>query len=271
MATTPAPSFLDATTWSALGEGRYQGTVHTSWYQGRGAFGGVLAGAVLRSMMRELNDAARSPRSFTVHFSAPVTEGEVLLTVRTERAGRQVTHLTARLEQQGQVACVASATFAVSRQTSLVYQQVKVPEAPPAADVPSVPEDAPLPAFGRHFEFRWFAGVPFSGAAEARMGGWIRPRVPTSLDAPLAVALLDAFPPSPSARVEGFCNLATMDLTVHFYAPLPPQGASPEAFWLRTAHSRQASEGYADDLAELWDAEGRLLAQCRQMVAVFPG
>jgi len=77
---TPAPSFLDATTWTALGEGRYQGTVHTSWYQGRGAFGGVLAGAVLRSMMRELNDVARAPRSLTVHFSAPVTEGEVLLT-----------------------------------------------------------------------------------------------------------------------------------------------------------------------------------------------
>jgi len=268
---TPAPSFLDATTWTALGEGRYQGTVHTSWYQGRGAFGGVLAGAVLRSMMRELNDVARAPRSLTVHFSAPVTEGEVLLTVRTERAGRQVTHLTARLEQQGQVACVASATFAVSRQTSLVYQQVKVPEAPPADEVPSVPEDAPLPVFGRNFEYRWFAGVPFSGAPEARMGGWIRPRVPTPLDAPLAVALLDAFPPSPAVRVDGHCNLATMDLTVHFHAPLPPEGASPESFWLRTAQSRQASEGYADDLAELWDAEGRLLAQCRQMVAVFPG
>jgi acyl-CoA thioesterase len=261
--------FLHATTWNALGEGRYQGHIRPEWFQGRGAYGGMLGGALLRSMMRELNEPARAPRSLTVHFCAPVTEGEASLVVRTERAGRQVTHLSARMEQAGQVTCLASATFATSRETPLGYTDARPPRVPPPDDVPSVPS-AMLPTFGAQFDYRWCVGaVPYSGAAEARVGGWIRPRVPTPLDAPLVVGLLDAFPPAAFARVDGFCNGATMDYTAHFYAPLPLD-ASPEAFYLRTGHSRHAAHGYADDLAELWSRDGQLLAQLRQMAAVFP-
>jgi acyl-CoA thioesterase len=269
-ANTSESPFVTATTWNALGEGRYQGHIRSEWFQGRGAFGGMLGGALLRSMMRELNDPARAPRSLTVHFCAPVTEGEASLAVRTERAGRQVTHLSARLEQAGQVACLASATFATSRETPLVYTDARPPRVPPPDDVPSTPSEL-LPTFAAHFEYRWCLGaVPFSGAAEARVGGWIRPRVPAPLDAPLVVGLLDAFPPASLARVEGFCNGATMDFTAHFYTPLPLAHAAPDAFYLRTGHSRHAAHGYADDLAELWSQDGQLLAQLRQMAAVFP-
>ncbi len=269
-ANIPESPFVTATTWSALGEGRYLGHIRPEWFQGRGAYGGMLGGSLLRSMMRELNDPARAPRSFTVHFCAPVVEGEASITVRIERAGRQVTHLSARLEQAGQVACFASATFATSRETSLVYTDARPPQVPPAAEVTPMPNEK-LPGFGAQFEYRWCVGAEaFSGAAEARVGGWIRPRVPTPLDAPLVVGLLDAFPPAAFARVRGFCNGATMDYTAHFYAPLPLTGAEPDAFYLRTGHSRHAAGGYADDLAELWSQEGQLLAQLRQVAAVFP-
>jgi len=270
MTTPPSESpFVTATTWSPLGEGRYQGDILPAWFQGRGAYGGMLGGALLRSMMRELNDPARAPRSFTVHFCAPVAAGEALVTVRLERAGRQVSHLSARLEQGGQLACFASATFATSRETPLVYTDAQPPKVPPPGDVPPTPSEV-LPTFGAHFEYRWCVGaVPYTGAAEARVGGWIRPRVPTPLDAPLVVGLLDAFPPASFARVDGFCNGATMDYTAHFYAPLPLEGRQ-DAHYLRTGHSRHAAGGYADDLAELWSEDGRLLAQLRQVAAVFP-
>lgn len=262
--------FVTATTWSPLGEGRYRGDVRPEWFQGRGAYGGVLGGALLRSMMRELNEPAREPRSLTVHFCAPVGEGEAVLTVRVERAGRQVSHLSARLEQGGQVACLASATFALSRETSLVYSEARPPKVPPPAEVRTTPSEL-LPVFGRQFEYRWCVGAaPYSGAAEARVGGWIRPRVPTPLDAPLVVALMDAFPPAAFTRVEGFCNGATMDYTVQFHTPLPLAGAAPDAFYLRTGESRWAAEGYADDQAELWSEDGRLVARFRQLAAVFP-
>ncbi|PTL77108.1 acyl-CoA thioesterase II [Vitiosangium sp. GDMCC 1.1324] len=268
--TSESSPFVTATTWSPLGEGRYLSHIRPEWFQGRGAFGGMLGGSLLRSMMRELNEPARAPRSLTVHFCAPVTEGEATLSVRLERAGRQVTHLSARVEQAGQVACLASATFALSRDTPLVYTDAKPPRAPPPSDVRPMSSEM-LPTFAAHFDYRWCVGaVPFSGAKEARLGGWIRPRVPTPLDAPLVVGLLDSYPPAALTRVEGFCNGATVDYTAHFYAPLPLASASPEAFYLRTGLSRHAAEGYADDLAELWSEDGQLIAQLRQVAAVFP-
>ncbi|WP_434385100.1 acyl-CoA thioesterase [Melittangium boletus] len=263
----PTP-FATATTWSALGEGRYAGRITPHWFQGRGAYGGVLGGALLRSMMRELAEPVRTPRSLTVHFCGPVSEAEALITVRLERGGRQVSHLSARLEQEGKVACLATATFALPRDTSLVFSEARAPEAPPPADLPSIPSEF-LPAFGAHFDYRWFQGLPFSGAAEPRMAGWVRPRQGEPLDAPLLVGLLDAFPSAAFARVDGFCQGATMDYTAHFYAPLPLASA-PDAFFLRTSHALHAAQGYADDLAHVWNEEGQLLGQLRQMAAIFP-
>ena len=262
--------FVAATTWSPQGEGRYAGALHPAWFQGRGGYGGMLGAVLLRSMMRELDEPARAPRSFTAHFCAPVLEGEATVHVRLERAGRQVSHLSARLEQGGQVACLASATFALSRDTPLHYTEATFPSVPPPQDVPSVP-DGLLPAFAAHFDYRWCLGAPpSSGASEARAGGWIRPRVPQLLDAPLVVGLLDSYPPAAFARVDGPVQGATMDFTAHFYAALPLTSAAPDAFYLRSGLSRHAAAGYADDLAELWSEDGQLLAQLRQMAAVFP-
>ena len=265
----PESPFFTATTWRPRGQGRFAGVIDPSWFQGRGAYGGLLGGVMLRAMMRELNEPARAPRSFTAHFCAPVLAGEATVSVRVERAGRQVSHLTARLEQSGQVACLASATFATSRDTPLVYTEARMPQVPPPGDVPVTPAEL-WPTFGAHYDNRWCLGAaPYSGASEALVGGWIRPLVPTPLDAPLVAGLLDAYPPAALSRVHGFGPGATMDLTVHFYAPLPLD-AAPDAFYLRTGRSRHAAEGYVDDLAELWSEDGRLLAQQRQMAAVFP-
>jgi acyl-CoA thioesterase len=268
-ASTPPSPFLLATTWTPLGDGRYEAHVSADWFQGRGAYGGVLGAGILRSMQHALDDAPRLPRSLTVHFCAPVVAGPAQLRVSVERAGRQVTHLSARLEQGGHVACLASATFATSRESALRWDTVSMPEVPRPLELPSVPAEL-MPTFAQHFDYRFCVGAPpFSGAQEALLGAWLRPQVPTALDAPLAVALLDALPPAASTRAEGFCNLATMDYTAHFYAALPLEGASPEAFSLRVGRSGHAGGGYADDLAQLWSEDGRLLAQLRQMAALF--
>lgn len=265
----PSSPFLQATTWTPLGDGRYEAHVTPDWFQGRGAYGGVLGAGILRAMLHTLAEPLRLPRSLTVHFCAPVAAGPAQLAVSVERAGRGVSHLSARLVQAGHVACLASATFATSRESQLRWDTAPMPEVPAPRSLPSVPAEL-MPTFAQHFDYRFCVGAPpFSGASEALLGAWLRPQVPTPLDAPLAVALLDALPPAASTRAEGFCNLATMDYTAHFYAPLPLEGASPEGFCLRVGRSGHAGSGYADDLAQLWSEDGRPLAQLRQMAALF--
>jgi acyl-CoA thioesterase len=262
--------FLDATHVTPLGEGRYRSRFDAPWYQGRGAFGGVVAGQLLRAMEQVVADPGRPVRSFTVHFCAPASEGDAELRVRIERAGKLVTHATARIENAAGVVSVASATFGIPRSVGAEYFDAKRPEVPPPSEVAMVPEDVPMPTFCQFFEYRFCVGsAPYSGG-EPRNGGWIRPKGdPLVLDAALCVALLDAYPPSVLSTLEEFRSVASVDFTVHFFHALPRPVDRAGAYYLRTGASRWAGEGFAEDLQELWTEDGVLLAQCRQCIAVL--
>ena len=263
-------AFLAATSLEPLSPGRYRVRFSAPWYQGKGAFGGVVAGAALRALEHHVGDAGRPVRSYTVHFCAPAVEGEAEVQTRIERAGRLVTHATARVENAAGVVCVASATFGASRGGTLEYFELPRPQVPPPEDVPSVPDDVPMPTFCQFFEYRFCIGsAPYSGGPVAETGGWIRPKEPLLLDAPLCVGLMDAYPPSVLSRVDGFQASASVDFRVDFFHALPRPGLSAEAHYLRTGRSRQAAEGYAEDYQQLWTRDGELLAQCRQLFALL--
>jgi acyl-CoA thioesterase len=262
--------FLAATHITPLGEGRFRSRFDAPWYQGRGAFGGVVAGQILRAMEHLVADPNRPVRSFTVHFCSPASEGEAELRVRIERAGKLVTHATARVENAAGVISVASATFGIPRAAGADYLQAKRPVVPPPSEVGVAPEDAPMPTFCQFFEYRFCVGSGLYSGGEPRTGGWIRPKgEPLTLDAALCVGLLDAYPPSVLSTLERVRNVASVDFTVHFFQALPRPGDRPGAHYLRTGVSRWAGEGFSEDFQELWTEEGELLAQCRQCIAVL--
>lgn len=263
-------AFLAATTPELLSPGRYGIRFTRPWYQWRGAYGGVVAGAALRALEHHLGDAGRPVRSFTAHFCSPAVEGDAQVLTRIERAGKLVTHATVRVENASGVVCVGSATFGASRGGEVEYLEFPRPELPPPHEVPAVPDDVPVPDFCRFFELRYALGAaPFSGADVAETGGWLRPREPLVLDAPLCVGLMDVYPPSVLSRLDTFKPAASVDLTMHFFHSLPRPGLREDAYFLRTGRSRQAAEGYSDDYQQLWTEDGELLAQCRQLVAVL--
>jgi acyl-CoA thioesterase len=250
--------------------GRFSFVVDESWYQGRGAFGGVAAAALLEAMTAVVDDERRRPRSLTVHFCAPLEAGKHAIVAHVERFGARVTHLGARVLTDGKVACLASATFAATRDATLSFHDAKAPLVPPFDTVPPVGKSPLLPAFCQHFEYRFCVGhLPYGGADEARTGGWIRPRSHERLDYTLATALLDAYPPAVLARAGSLTPAASVDLTVDFFEPLPLERGHKDGRALVDARSRFCGGGYADELAELWSEDGRLLAQARQLVALL--
>ncbi len=263
-ASRPVP--LDVTRAS----GRFSFGVEESWYQGRGAFGGLTAAALLEAMSAVIDDERRRPRSLTVHFAAPLPACKHILEVRVERLGARVTHLGARVLTDDKVSALASATFAATRDAPLAYHDAKAPVVPPFETVPAVGVTPLLPAFCQHFEYRFCVGqVPYSGAEEARTGGWIRPRSHERLTYALAAALLDAYPPAVLARASSVTPAVSVDMTVDFFEPLPLANGHKDGRALIDARSRFCAGGYADELAELWSEDGQLLAQCRQLVALL--
>jgi acyl-CoA thioesterase len=143
---------------------------------------------------------------------------------------------------------------------------------PPPEEVPDGPEEHYIPPFTRAFGFRQCLGpVPFSGGTDARVGGWCRLEedgVP--VDAALACAMLDAWPPAAVALSPGWCPVASIEIGYHFLAPFPSVSDETRPWLFYDATARHVSSGFADEVAVLWSRDGRPLATARQLVAVFP-
>lgn len=263
--------FVRATTFEAQGEGRFAGRVDQSWFQARGAYGGVVAGTLARCFEAVVGDPHRRLRSLTVHCAAPLLEGEARVEARLERTGKYVAHLSGRLLQEGAVG-LATATFGLGRSDVPAYVSARMPAAPAPETVAPAPVDNPLaPPFAKHFEYRYaLGGIPWSGSTSPEGGGWIRPREPAPLDAAMALALLDAWPPVAMARTTEAVVSATVDFNFTFFDRFESGATAGPAHHLVHLHSRWAGDGYAEELRSLWSPEGTLLAQCRQLLALRP-
>jgi hypothetical protein len=64
----------------------------------------------------------------------------------------------------------------------------------------------------------------------------------------------------------------TIDLTMHFRTAFPLEGAQAEDFYLGRYGARLGRDGFFEEDGELWDKNGRLIAQSRQLaLALMPG
>jgi acyl-CoA thioesterase len=64
-------------------------------------------------------------------------------------------------------------------------------------------------------------------------------------------------------------GVPTVDLTVHFRAPLTPP--LPDDDWfLAVFRSQMATDGFIEEDGEVWSRDGRLLAHSRQLSMTMP-
>jgi acyl-CoA thioesterase len=252
-----------------LGEGRFGAEMSERWWVDRGPNGGYVAAVILRAIQTAAA-LKRAPRSLTVQFPRAPVAGPVEITVRTEREGRTVTFLSARMEQQGELQATALAVLADDLDVS-GFAELKMPsvEAPAKLYSPDPKRVSGMPTMFQNYSVRPALGdEAFSGGAPYS-GLWIRAREPRLLDAPLAAAMLDAWFPAPFIRLERPVPAPTIDYTVHFRAPLPEPGASAEHPYLAIFRSGLARGGFFEEDGELWSRDGSLLAQSRQLALLL--
>lgn len=244
-----------------------KGTVDASWYQGRGAFGGIMAALLLREMQRVVADDQRIPRSLTVHFCEPATEGPVDVETELVRSGSRVSHATARVVRGQEAMTLASASFAKPR-PGPSYALAQMPPVAPANECRDVPRGIPgMPAFFEHVDARFCgAHMPFSGSAVPEVNAWVRLHEPEPIDAAVVACLLDVLPPAITATFAGPRAVASVEFNVQLFE-IPH--LDPTAFCLCAIRSRWANDGYTEELRDLWSADGVLLGQCRQFLALL--
>lgn len=265
---SPRTRFERDTAVEPLADGRFAGHCDDGWFVPRGPNGGYLAAIVLRAMQAQLAAPDRPPRSLTLHYLRPPGVGPVEVVVATERAGRRLSTLSARLEQEGRVCVLALGAFSGAFPAVAEYADPAPWQAPPPEAVPVAPVAPRTPSIGGRFELRPALGPePFSGGEQALTGGWIRfADGPQALDAPALAMLGDAWLPAPFTRLEAPVGAPTIDLTLHFRAP---EVAAAEPV-LALFRSTVARGGFFEEDAELRAADGTLLAQARQLALLTP-
>ena len=252
------------------GDGLLDARMDPGWFIVRGPNGGYVAAVVLRALTHAVDDPSRTPRSLTVHFTAPPANGPAQVQTRVERRGRSLTTVSGRLLQEGRLLALAIGAFSRPRET-LHFDDSVMPDVKPPGDCPRM--EARIPIHERYEHRPAMGAPPFSGGAEALTGGWIRlAEGERPLDAPLLAAYSDAWPPAVFTRTSGeglTAGVPTIDLTVHFRSTLPDPAAAANAWTLAMFRSRLVREGFIEEDGELWTPDGQLLAISRQLALLL--
>ncbi len=260
--------FDDATALTPLADGTYAWSVPDGWQQGRGAWGGLVVGALVRA----LTAVEPAPvRSVSVQMMAPAEVGDHRVTVSPLRRGRSMTTWLAH-------ACAADGT-AVASMTAVTGQarsaiglgpdlSAEEPGAPlpPAADLPTVPFAPPVgPPFGQHLEFALVRGLPMSGDGP-RIDGWVRLRDTPEASAPWLLGLVDSYWPAVLPALDHVPRIATVSFAANLLVdPATLDPARPLAY-----HSYVAAhaDGFTSEHRQLRTDAGRLLVDNVQSIVV---
>lgn len=244
----------------------YRGRLDRSWWIDFGPNGGFIASIMLHAIMIQVSDEERSPRSLSVHYPGRAREGDFEVEVQIERAGRSMTFASARMSQDGSLLTIATCALSRSR-PSEEFSHATMPDAVAPEDIQEaiVPEGM-LPQFAANFDYRFATGsFPYSGAEEAAIGGWIRPKDPRLIDALIVPTFADGFPPAVFGRARRPFPIPTIDLTVHLRSSLPLADADATDWSFASFSSRHGSGGFIEEDGWIWSRDGRLLAQSRQL------
>jgi acyl-CoA thioesterase len=265
------PSFDHDTALEPVGPGRWRASVSEHWFVTDGPNGGFLAALAARAMS-ETAGAGRPPRSLTLHYLRLPVAGELDVSTEVEYDGRSTSFQRLRIEQDGESVAVALGCCAAWREGQPEWDDARMPPASPPEECEPAPPLPPgtLPFIG-NYEMRHAIGpplgVPPAPGQPARTGGWIRTAQPRGLDPVLIAALADSWLPAAHLRMPEPGFVPTLDLTVHWRAPLDP-GAAEHPWVLVCFTTRLGAGGFWEEDGELWSPDGTLLAHSRQLAMV---
>ena len=243
-------------------EGVHDVTVTDEWNTPNGTpNGGYVLAVVLHAVAQE--SPLHDPLSASITYFRPPATGEARVDVTALRIGKRVSTFEAVLSQEDKPVVHAVVSFhdadATGDAQHSTHEAPAIPKPSECLDVLSAVPLGTVPILDR-FDYRhegvpgWMEGEP-SGDTSATF--WVRFKDGRPIDALAAAVLVDAYPPVTSEI--GHLKSATVQLTIHFRR-------RPVTDWaLAHVVTRHVIDGYHDEDVELWDEDGRLFAQSRQL------
>jgi acyl-coenzyme A thioesterase PaaI-like protein len=262
-------SFDRATRSTRTDDGAWAGAIEDGWDINGNANGGYLLALAVAAM----RDASGRPDPITVsaHFLAPGRPGPVTIETTVVKAGRQLATLTGSMRSGDREVMRLLGAFGdvAAMSGGYAHRACDPPELPPveqclARDRNTGVVTASLMNHLRvhlHPEHAGFAHGVKNGRAE--IAGWFEFADGRPIDTLALMLAVDAFPP-PVFNLEMPAGwVPTVELTVHVRG-VPAPGPLMCRF-----HTEHVQNGFLQEDSELWDVNGELVAQSRQL-AMLP-
>ena len=235
----------------------------SDWMQGRTLYGGASVLVAYTHAVRSLPDLPPL-RAAQIGFVAPVGE-ELDMHTAIVRQGRNVTQVRTELHCDGKLALTALFLFGAAREPNAVF-----PSEQPA-DWPGPPEDGEPVAPPKHkhfianYELRRAQDHQGPGYPEVRR--WIRLRDAGDLDPMSHLVLVgDTLPPGAMRAMQRQGPLSSINWSFNVLDTAP---TTNDGWWLAANTSQHADAGYSSERLRLWNADGKLMLDGMQAVAIF--
>ena len=270
-ATPPRYPFAEVSGIENTWPGQYRGDVHPEWTIGGKPNGGYLLGMLARAALAQ--DEHRHVLAASAHYLRSPGPGPVDIGAELLRGGRSASQLRARMSQDGKACIEALITAGDLDEDAKPYwdggaprpdvapwdECVRLPTASPGGFQVNIMHQAEVRLDPRSLGFA--AGQP-SGRGELR--GWLALPHGEDFDPVSLLYAADSFPPA-TLDIELSGWVPTLELTVYVRA-LPAPGP------VRVLHRAQLiDDGRVDEECFVWDRDGRLAAQGRQLAAIRLG
>lgn len=263
--------FGEATRLRAVGDGDFAWEVPDGWQQGRGAWGGLVAGGVLRAVA--LVDPERTVRTVSIHMAAPLPDGPAVVRVQSLRVGSAMSTWAVTVTgADGELAAHAVVITGDARVPDLAAAEMnwgtlRAPELPAWQDVAVLPAGIPgLPVFMQHVQLRIVSGIPMAGP-DSRTFGYVAFADGQPWDAQRLLSIVDAWYPTALVVLDAQRPLASVTYAAHLLIdPASVPTGEPLAY---EASMSAAHEGFTTETRRLWTLDGRLAVENHQAIAVI--
>jgi acyl-CoA thioesterase len=261
-----------AATWTQLmADVRVEGNAATleipaPWLQGRTAFGGLQAALALRAMRTLV--PATPLRTLQATFLAPVPAGRALASAKLLRAGKNASHVEARILDGDNTAALLVGVFGSARESSVNVTPKPPATKPNAQPIPFRYLPNVVPAFTQFFDARWIAGLPpFTGDTATEHVLELGLREGGLASEAVVLALADFIPPLALSHLKAPANGATLTWMIEMLAG--NLDGIPATGWRVDASLVAARDGYTSQSVMLSAPGGVPVALSRQSMVVF--
>ena len=266
-------AFTAAVASTSVGDGVHAWDVPDGWQQGRGAWGGLVVGAMVHAAIATEPDADRLVRTVSAHLFGPTVAGPAHITVVPSRIGSAMSTWSVEVVDASGEA-TASAVVLTGRERApelrghdAGWGLARCPQLPDWTTVPVAPVRPPIgPVFSPQIEYRVVEGLPYT-QAEPRTAGWVRFADQGAWTADQLLGIVDAWWPCAMPALPGPHPMATVSFSAHLL--LDPSTIEPGSPLIAEAQMSGAYEGFTSETRRLWTPDGRLAVENHQSIVII--